>query len=71
MDLHMRQRTRTSVASLCGGAVLLWVAVTATTIYPAVVIAQEGGGRRLGRHLHKGAGRPWEAGVRAELRSLP
>ena len=47
MDLHMRQRTRTSVAGLCGGAVLLWVAVTATTIYPAVVIAQEGGGRKI------------------------
>ena len=47
MDLHMRQRTRTSVAGLCGGAVLLWVAVMATTIRPAVVIAQEGGGRKI------------------------
>jgi S-disulfanyl-L-cysteine oxidoreductase SoxD len=47
MDLHMPQRTRTSVAGLCGGAVLLWVAVMATTIGPKVAIAQEGGGRKI------------------------
>lgn len=45
MELHMRNRV--SVAGACGGAMLLWVAVTMATIHPATVVAQEGGGRKI------------------------
>jgi cytochrome c5 len=45
MELHMRNRV--SVVGVCGGAVLLWIAIMATTIRPAVVSAQEGGGRKI------------------------
>src|SRR6185295_112453 len=45
MDLHMR--TRVSVAGVCSGAMLLWLAVMATTIRPAGVMAQESGGRKI------------------------
>jgi len=45
MELHMRNRV--SIAGACGGAMLLWLAVMATTIRPAVVMAQEGGGRKI------------------------
>lgn len=40
-------RNRVSVAGACGGAMLLWVAVTMATIHPATVVAQEGGGRKI------------------------
>jgi S-disulfanyl-L-cysteine oxidoreductase SoxD len=43
----MHAQSKLSITAACSGAVVLWVAAMAVTIQPAIVVAQEGGGRKV------------------------